>query len=563
MSKTVSPNNEILKLVKLIIGAYNNTAKYCKNGFEAMYVCEILAALLEHIDIIQKLNSGTKEKFVSAVKMHKEKYLKLMEESKTDPFHVKSFIYNCDRVIDLFPKKASGAKLKDDIGTLVADMFNNIQTIFSEQKHSEGVFIKLYSTAFAMSYDLPVKETAILKEDLELIHEVYILNPKASIFDKKIDFYDNLLEQICHVHEKDPEVALKDLIKKALSYEVLAEVSDEDLLKLYNRIKENTRIMKICPELIDQVYLESKIRYSCAKVPDSTYKLQDVFSLFDSISYQIRNLKNQFIKHHLFKSNPKIQLIELLSAHTDNICFFKMTSDKSLITILNIMCEATKDEKKSAAARNMQILDEMRSKMDNAMDPMTYKKYKDLDLYQAKQIKTAYNNAFFKIAKVLEAKDQDYSKIVNELFIDKLVDDYYLPHSVNSTLKVRNYYKNQSLVRGLVQDLNLIAIFDEGNINGITLFDYRNQFGGEISTPESFVQDLIRAIFYEASPSQLESIYKPLVQEKGKLSDMRAFLKEEAIYQIKNRTTLSKMLLAIFTGQKSEISRLKKLRDQL
>lgn len=63
------------------------------------------------------------------------------------------------------------------------------------------------------------------------------------------------------------------------------------------------------------------------------------------------------------------------------------------------------------------------------------------------------------------------------------------------------------------------------------------------------------------TPSQLEGLYRPLIQDD--LSPMQEILKHAINKQIKQRTSMRKMIYSVFAGKRKEYTKLKEIKNSI
>ena len=82
-----------------------------------------------------------------------------------------------------------------------------------------------------------------------------------------------------------------------------------------------------------------------------------------------------------------------------------------------------------------------------------------------------------------------------------------------------------------------------------------------INSASDYVYAIIRILIANLTASQLESLYRPLINSN--LNKTQIIIKQELIKQIKQRTTLTKMIFSLFKVGAKEVNKLKNMKNYL
>ena len=152
-------------------------------------------------------------------------------------------------------------------------------------------------------------------------------------------------------------------------------------------------------------------------------------------------------------------------------------------------------------------------------------------------------------------------KFLREGFVTKLASSFYFPNLSNSVDKIRKMAEDKKEVRAQLLELNLSDIFlHPGVLNKITSLDFKKvALNPEIKSPSDFVHALVKHIISVCSAFQLEILYKPLLGLED-LTPLQIYLREEVAKEVRQRTSVAKMMYSIVSGRKKEYDRLGRIK---
>lgn len=573
MNKEFStPVSKIADLMSELRIGYVNSRIAKPENRELIFANHILKTLNNHYQIIGILSTILRKDIINSIHTHHLKYVHEMEKKPELQNKLAEFnkCYN-----ELKENLIQEQKIKDTLETkdldlickIFADIMSKIQSVFAEQNHNEEEINHLI--AASIIFQMPRLKLVDIESsisNLMAIRELWSLDHQRQHkeTEQKVVFLQNLESEIDFSTQKITKkfdtilIVINHLL---FDRQVLLELSDQEILYLYNRIKNDELFINSAFPLLEQIYEECKMRFNCSRLSDSGYQILERFQKFESLVRQITDMENKFMEKYLISNNYLGHALVHINNHSENICVFKLTNDKNFISLLDQIDESVRSFNVKGGNPQIKTLDHLRHKLSITLDQTILKKYSELDHFQVEYLKRKYKSFFENALKVTKAQE-GFTEYLTTVLNCKLSRDFYLPNATNSLDKIRAMEKERAKIEQTLHEIQLIKALDSTKSNKILSLDFKNKTNEKgINTAEEYIKALIKAIVTECSAFQLEALYKPLLITP--LNKTQMLLKTELVHQINIRTSVTKMLKSIFTGSQKEYNKLQDLKKSL
>lgn len=535
---------------------------------ETVFAVGMLDALDQAKNLFPHTTTHIRKELADCLTTHHLKYLnKLKEfeagEEKSGKFTKQYEAVKSNLKDKLTNKSSLKAKEQDVVGTLISGILQKVQTIFAEQNHNEKEINHLIAKSIALQVGKEdLNEIEKLTNDLADTHEIWQLFRKKeySSDHKKITLLQSDFDKFDFKGTRNEEDRLYQIVDHMIhELHLLQEISEEALLNLYMRIRNNERIQNNLDNLLAEIHAESKIRYSCTKLSDTGYELLNIFHKFDAILHQIDKLEADIVEKYFLKGDDFIiDSFAPLRKHIDNICFLKLTNNQHLANILNKIDSLLHKSGHEQENPKLRLLEEFQTVMSNAIDPNVLRKYQELDGFQINCCKHKYEQLFENVSKLL-IQEEDNSEFLKAALNKVLAADYYVPNIGNVVSKIRVMMQDREKVFNLLNKIDLTHLFEDIHGSKMKSIHFNKKACKlDTKTPELYVRETIRNILNSSTAFQLDHLFRPLLDKK--LNNVESLLKNELAQQIHHRTSVAKMMVSIFTGKKKEIKKLKQMK---
>ena len=284
-----------------------------------------------------------------------------------------------------------------------------------------------------------------------------------------------------------------------------------------------------------------------------SYQLLKLFQPFDIVINQINTLETNILESYLFRPNQFAQELTLyVIKHLDNIKALSLNKNINIITVINDI----NSKLLNSGNNNLNLL----SKLNIPLESHVQKRYAELDPYNIIFLQNSYITLFNQIKSLLSEKTN--KDLVQNMLIKKFANDYYLTDFYNSSVKLKLINKQRKKIFQALSSINFVDIFYTNYPHKITSLDFNKKLSdSNINSPTTYITLLLEEILVMCNSFQLESLYKPLMQNK--LSATQIILKDQIIKQIHQRTNIRKMFFSIISGKKSEYDTLRTIRKEM
>ena len=506
------------------------------------------------------------------LRTHGNKYVKDFENAEKSQNDIKSFHSKIISIVDFLSNPKINLPLANQELDLVRErlykILKNAQLLFAEQSYNAQAKDSMQALSIAFNfYTLEYEEQNALYESLLQIKELWEIDSFEAADSESIKYkfqYDPT--SLTRLNEMDDKESTFEKIVVLLTgkFSTLAMLSDEQITHLYDRLKNLEWKYPAIPLLLNRIHDEAQFRYSYNRLTDSGYELLNRFQSFDALIHQVNNLEFSIVEFYLINRPHFIKgTLTLLSKHIDNIRGLALVKDKNLVEILKKMETKIQHISTSKQGSAPNILQSFREKLVKPLEPNIQKRYVSLDKFAKLTIQNKYIDLFEKIDLIIEKKE-GYADLLQELLVKKLTKDFYLPNLSNSIDKLRKMAMYRTEVSRLLSQLNLAEIFLKKRVtNKISSLDFKYvSLDSEIKTSTDYVNKLITEIVSKCSASQLEVLYKHLIENKA-LTQTQITLKKEISNQLHQRTSIGKMIFSILKGEKKEYNQLKSIKENI
>ena len=342
---------------------------------------------------------------------------------------------------------------------------------------------------------------------------------------------------------------------------ILENLSDKELLTLYDRLKNCERKSGSILDLLAHIHTEAQFRYSYNRLSDSGYELLKRFQNFDAIAHHIDNMEFTILESYLLRKSTFVdEVIFTLAKQVDNIKALNLSKSPELTSLINTINLAL-ESKAHPEGATISLLSAIKSKLDKSLENHIKKRYTELDIYLAQALQDKYKSLCSNIQSLIEEKG-NYQNYLKHLLAAKLATDYYIPNLSNSIAKLRAITKDREYIISLASELNIEQIFAPEHQNKITSLNFRKKLTeSDLRSPMNYISGVIREVVILCNASQLEVLYTPLLT--GKLSKVQMILKNQISNQIHQRISIRQMLYSIFLGRKREYDKLTEIKNNI
>lgn len=575
---TISSTEEYSKLLArigdslmLMNQAYIRSRK-CENHAEAAsrFAYSIVEILLKDIWLVNYGSLNSKEDFIDAVKTHNHKYVDFFKINNKEQGMVESFRANVNNLIsrcdDHKPYNNSlAAQELDIIRDIASDMLQMSQSLFAEQAHNAKMIDKLQVSAVAFNIEqLAVKERLKLRNQLMLVRELWQIDNSNSedSGSLEITIHDEIARAACKAKISDAASIFEMIVNLCVvKHKALQYLSNVQITALYDRLRDIEQKSELVDNLLKQIYREAQFRYGYSRLDQSGYDLLKKFQNLDSIIHHIENSECHLMETLLLKE--KIFLKELIlniAKHLDGARALGMIrKDSRIYNLVSKLEQRALDQnlKEHIIASTFAY---MKSKLVGHVEKYSSRKYSELDSFATDTLKKKYDKFFEDIDNLLEGNDVSQVFLI-QTFNKKLAQNYYITNLSNSMDKLRKVANDRSNIAKQLAEIHFVSMFESNSINNIKSLDFTKQ--GKIKrnlSAQEYVGFIIDYMVAKASASQLDALYRPL---QGSLTPIQIKLKNQIVQEIKQRTTLAKMLYATLTGKRREFNRLKIIKKNI
>ena len=538
---------------------------------EAAFAKRIISTFYKYRSHLALMSKMHRRDLEDCIQTHKNKYLSLFEANNFSKSEIAQYLSEIKEIIFSIKTHAQGENLErkevDIVSQLVYKITHNAQVLFAEQSHNQLAKDTILASAIVYQIkSLDSDNQNKLLDRLLLIKEIWNIEnaeegEKETI---KYKFYQNLASFIDTNFIDNIESAFNQIISFfVIKSSVLEQLTDLQLIHLYDRLKNSEQINKLSPQLLDTIHTESQYRYSYNRLDDSGYELLSRFQNLDALTHQIEGFEFATVELHLLhNTNFLSQYLQLLLKQVDNIRAFGLAKNDNLLAIIKKIDTKIRHLSVQEQQTIKSVLTSFRGKLGNALEGHIQKRFVELDKYTINSLTTKYRLLLENMLHLFE-DDALGRKFLREGFVTKLASSFYFPNLSNSVDKIRKMAEDKKEVRAQLLELNLSDIFlHPGVLNKITSLDFKKvALNPEIKSPADFVHALVKHIISVCSAFQLEILYKPLLGLED-LTPLQIYLREEVAKEVRQRTSVAKMMYSIVSGGKKEYDRLGRIKKK-
>jgi len=548
------------------VNSYQQTDQL-KKGFFAF---GIIKTLSQNSNLLNYLNQHSRQDLIDSINIHSNKYIEAWDLDATNTNMTSIFKSNIVLLLQHLKSDniIQSQNLTHNEFEIVRDLVKNIihicRTLFAEQAYKKEALDKLQAMTIAFNlHNIPYTLQVQLIDKLLLIKELWQLGdkPYEPNDNFQLFFYLNISKILSNLKFTNESEAFDGIITLFVDdHQVLQSFSNEELLNLYDRLSNIEFHNPLIDNLLHKLHHESQFRYGYNRLHDTSYELLKRFQSYDAILQQIEFTSFSIAESFLLRNNIFAEeTIALISKHTDNIKAIGIAKASEIVNTLN------KIKSEISASNNddqtLQMFNSVESKFFNNLDSHVLKKYSELTHFTISSLKAKYIGLFQNIKNLID-KEIGYTEFLQQTIARKLSQDYYVSSLSGSVDKLKLMAKERSEIFEQLSEIDFVEVFSQEHFNKISSLNFRKQLINiEIKSKSDYVHAIIMVLVANFSASQLESIYRPLI--KDNLNKTEIIIKQELIKQIKQRTSLSKLIISLFKGNKKEFNKLKGIENSL
>ncbi|WPY01382.1 hypothetical protein Trichorick_01293 [Candidatus Trichorickettsia mobilis] len=539
----------------------------------AWFAFGVIKVLLQYAEIFDFLNQRYKKDFIDSLRTHSDKYIKLLKQEAADSAtpEVHSIF---QEEVNFLIGQLSNNKLErtgdlleqelEAIQDVVSKLIKNCRTLFAEQSHIVDMMEQLQGMAIALGITnfTPEQQENLLAK-LLLIKEIWHLEPLVAIKEDNFGlmFYSNPIQFLRNLATPNIDDTFHNIINFFVhDHQALLNISDIKLINLYDRLKDLDNQDEVFTNLLQKIHQEAPFRYNYNRIGDSGYELLKRFQSYDAIFHQIENAEFHITEAFLLRNNNFIQeTLMLLAKHVDNIRAVGASKSPVVHTVLNKL-EIELEHNYPSDSNHKSTISAIKDKLALGLDSQIINRYSELNKFTVFALKSKYLTLFEQIKRLLDDDSEDDKGFLNQILVKRFAQDYYIANASNSIVTLRSIASDRSEIVRQCSEIDFVEIFNPECTNKITSLNFKKQImASSIKTVNDYVEVLLKLVTSLCSASQLDCLYRPLLY--GNLTKTQQVLKRELSKQIKQRTTIAKMVYSVFTGKKNEYNRLKVIKE--
>ena len=528
--------------------------------------------LLQNIDALYCDNSLCHEDLIDTLHTHSGKYIAALNDNKLLSDIASDFQSTVTKLESVLKQRhklykqgsSNDSKETRILSNLTTSAVAILKTLYAELSYNIENIEKLEAYSIVFNTPVNITQLSLLFDKLMLARELWVVDnaapEKPGSF--KLDFFANTAQIISEFNTNDPGTSFEKILELFVNNKVLEDFSNEKLTSLYDRLK-NLDIHEAAIDIVlEKIHHESQFRYSYNRLTDSGYDLLKRFQTFDSIAQQIEAAEFLATESYLVRSATFIpELVAIVGKLSDVIKVLDLTKDEDLeIVIVRIKADLLHQRQEDSALYSM--ISSIKNTLETPTEPSLRKRYSEIDHFAQRVLTGRFKHLFVSFKNLLNDDPTDDKIFLNQTIVRRFAQEFSITNQSNSVAKLRLLAQERAEIASLLFEIDFVDIFNHENINNITSLDFKKQISGlNIKTPAEYVSAIIKVLVASCSASQLECLYRPLLQ--GNLTKTEGLLKREISNQIKQRTTLTKLVYSVLTGQKNEYDKLSSIKKNI
>jgi hypothetical protein len=534
----------------------------------------IIKTLLQKFGLLKYLSQNTKQDLIDTINIHNSKYI---DQLIVDPPN-KGMVEECQSNISALVNNLKSTNVAQNdsltpsqlevIKDLLKNIVQNCRALFAEQAHNDGAIDRLQISAIVFNlFNVQYKDQIQLFDKLLLVKELWETDKgKYSELNNnfKVFFHSNIAQILANFHSLNKEEIFDKIITMFVDdHSILESLNNEQLTKLYDRLKNIESNNLVIDNLLHKLHHEAQFRYSHNRAQDSGYELLKRFQNYDAMLQRIEDASFFIAESFLVRNNIFIpEMITLISKHIDNIKVLGYAKNSDITDTLNkLKYEASIYNRNHEHNEALLMFSAIESKLDTNLDSHVLKRYSDFSNFIISSLRAKYVALFQRIKNLIH-KEIGYTEFLEQTIARKFAKDYYISSLSNSVDKLKLMIKERYEIYEQLSEIDFVEIFSPEHLNKISSLNFRRQLAKiEIKSQSDYIHAITRILVANLTASQLEAVYRPLI--KSNLTKMQTIIKQELSRQIKQRTSITKIILSIFKGGAQEINKLKTIENYI
>lgn len=457
-------------------------------------------------------------------------------------------------------KKIPPKKNGDALSYVIKEIFKNSLLYLKNGKYNyEGA---LNIEAKIISLRAPgLKEGQIAELESLLINSKELWKPKGEkeIFDSGTRFgasFDSIWEGRKF---SDAKSAFGAAVKSFVyGYRVLEYISDDDIINLYDRLKNSFDGEETIYGLLSAIHREAAFRYGHGRLSDSEYSVLEKFQEYDAVKAQIENAAFSVAEAFLLKKTDFIdEILTILSRNADNLRALGWSGSEAFRFLSGVLVKSDRVNSDSGAASLFKSINDHISKEP---DRRFRNRYSDLDSFSVKDLGQKYSELFLTAANLIKGVEE--RAFLENSVVGRLAQNYRPSGRAASVAEARALEKGAEKIKAYLGEINFVKIFYPKCPNKIHTLNFKKQLArAKYKDPESYLDSVLKILLHKATSVQLNRFFD--VVRENPSGKAAARLEILLAKQIRNRTTVSRMLYSFFSGRRDEFKSLKLMLDSL
>lgn len=542
--------------------------KYPSHLKRAILTFSIIKILQHHKELLDSVSLNNQNNLLAALKNYGQQALKIFKQQQLGSEETSNFTSLLEQLVSHLQILSMNNKL-DDItqsfsmeNALAENFVEHCCGLIAEDNKYQDSVNNLQMTAIIVNVDnLILEQKHLILKQLLLIKELWQIDSIETPKGNKLLLFHAKIFSILKVENSANHQNIFAKIANVLINDcnILVELSNIELIYLYNKLKDLCTNCKTTHHILITIYNESIFRNSCHKFNHSSYELLKLFEDYNVIIQKINNSEFAIVEKFMLRKKSFLHEILIhITKHIDLIIILNMTEDSNLNYILTqIRTELTKNIHSGSTLSIM--ISAIESKFPANFNHQIVKRYTSLDNFAKHSLKIRYQLLFNNIASLLK-NEPNLFEFVQQIIIHKIAIDYRINCRVESVEILRRIEQQRLEVIDQLSEINFMQIFNEHSLNKISSFNFRKR-GKTMNetTPSAYVKAIIRTICSIATAEQLLILLQLLVNSN--FSKIQNIVEQELSVQMTKRTTIARILYYIFTGKKNELTLLKKIKQ--
>ncbi len=531
----------------------------------------ILKILVRDSYLINYISLDYQKKLIFVIENYGKETINILKEQEYQIKELINFTTQLNKLSNNL-KNSSGLSLEEDdiddlklVTDLAQKFVDYCYILISQNIENQDIICNLQGLAIILNIDnLPTEQQKPLLQQLSLIRELWLIDCNSIINEESVLllFHTNILSIIKKENLTNHHSIFQRITSFLLdNYNVLIELTNDQLIFLYDRLKDLSIESQIINYILTKIYYESKFRDNHNKFNHSVYDLIKLFENYNVILHQIENTEFMIVEKFLINKNILMHTILInISKHIDFIRILNIAGDSDLSYLLNKIRKVLTVNFQTGHTISLMI-SAIESKLSSNIEAKIINRYFSLDNFTKNSLKIKYQSLFKNIISLLN-KDSNYEEFIQQTITHKIVAAYKVNKDKISTEKLRLIEKERLEIARQLDEIKFTKLFSNNYLVKISHLNFKKYIqNATITTSYDFVSVIINGLLSNLVVEQLNSLLEFLKNDN--LTEIKEIVKQELITQVKKRTTINKVIYYMVTGRKNELKTLSLIKKSL